>query len=197
MAFRAYLEELKRIAPSILVFDVDEAHELIHDYTFGIKDYVVTLLKWAYVASRAPGNKGLVGVDEIRAAYLSAEYSTTRAEVLVLQTQTIQGKCLDANLWSPFRQPGSPFWAEDGESFEVASSVAAKVVDATRAIEERERRVADAFIASAMTREQADAERAADPRARAAQPRGKVVGLRRGRTTNQDLLDGADALDSL
>lgn len=196
-SFCEYLIELKRIAPKVFVFDVEKLNSVIHQYTFGVKGNVVSLLKWAYVVSRSRSKSGTVGEDEIREAYLSSEYSFTRKCVENLWKQAARDECLDRKLWSPFRQPGSSFWAEDEERPISKREDVAKVVDATRAIEEFERRTDDALIDAAMTKADAAAHRAMTPITDLAGTSAKVIRLTRRKTSKQDLLDGADALDRL
>ena len=192
-AFLRYLQELKQICPSVFVFDVAYSQEFIHDSTFGVKDYVVQLLKWAYVAGCTRGNKGKVELAQIKMAYASREYSSTRETVEVLWSQAVQSKEIDPRLWSPFRQPGDPFWAdEDAKIPDTAAQ--GKVFEATPAIEEYRRRVNDALIEEAS---QPDPVELANKSATPTKPRGKVIALTRGKSSLNDIRHGADLLDRL
>jgi hypothetical protein len=82
VAFVRYLEELKKLDPNVFTFNVAESQELIHNSTFGVKDYVVQLLRCACVASRSRSGSGVVGEDALKAAFASDLFSPTRkAEV--------------------------------------------------------------------------------------------------------------------
>jgi energy-coupling factor transporter ATP-binding protein EcfA2 len=192
-AFLRYLKELKEICPDVFIFDVDDCQEFIHDSTFGVKDYVVQLLKWAYVAGCTRGNKGKVELAQIKMAYASKEYSSTRETVEVLWSQAVQSKEIDPRLWSPFRQQGDPFWAdEDLKIPDMATQ--SKVVQATLAIEEYQRRLNDALIEAAS---QPDQIELTDKPAKPTKPRAKIISLTRGKPGLNDIRHGADLLDSL
>lgn len=192
-AFLRYLQELKQVCPEVFVFDVGDCQEFIHDSTFGVKDYVVQLFKWAYVAGCVRGMTGKVQRKQLELAYASREFSSTRATVEVLWSQAVQGKEIDPRLWSPFRQPGDPFWADE-EAATPGTVAPAKVVEATQAIKEYQRRLNDALIEEASQR---------DPVVLANKPvspprgRAKVISLTRGKPTLNDLRHGADLLDVL
>ncbi len=192
-AFRRYIQELKQVCPEVFVFDVDDCLEFIHDSTFGVKDYVVQLLKWAYVAGCVRGKKSKVQRKQLEMSYASREFASTRAMVEVLWSQAVQGKVIDPRLWSPFRQPSDPFWADEGASIP-EMAVPANVTEATQAINEYKRRVNDALINEASQPDPvvAATEPATPPKARA-----KVISLTRGKPSLNDLRHGADLLDSL
>lgn len=192
-AFRRYLHELKLICPEVFVFDVDDCQEFIHDSTFGVKDHVVQLLKWAYVAGCIRGKKGKVQRKQLEIAYASREFASTRAIVEVLWSQAVQGKEIDYRLWSPFRQSSDPFWADEGVSM-TSMAGPAKVIEATQAITEYQRRLNDALIDEASQPEPVvlATKHASTPKARA-----KVISLTRGNPSLNDLRHGADLLDSL
>jgi hypothetical protein len=110
-------------------------------------------------------------------------------------SQYVQNKKLDARYWSPFRQPGDPWWATD---YEVAASPkeesTAKVVPVTRAIDEHARRVNDALIAAA--RQPVGTPAATRP-LMPPKRRSRVVTLVPRNAAQNDLKKGADLLDEL
>jgi hypothetical protein len=194
-AFIRYLEELKKLSPDVFTFRVQDCQEFIHDSTFGIKDYVVQLLRCAYVAARRRAGSAIVGSNELKIGYSSDLYSPTRSAVEIMWTQYVQNKKIDARYWSPFRQPGDPWWATDDE---VAASPKAEstanVVPATRAIDEHARRVNDALIAAA--RQPVGTPAATRPLA-PPRRRSRVVTLVPRNAAQNDLKKGADLLDEL
>jgi hypothetical protein len=192
-AFLRYLKELKQVCPDVFIFDVDDCQEFIHDSTFGVKDYVVQLLKWAYVAGCTRSNKGKVELSQIKMAYASKEYSSTRETVEVLWSQAVLGKEIDPRLWSPFRQSVDPFWADDDAKFP-DTVVKGKIVEATPAIKEYQRRVNDALIEEAS---QPDPLQPTNKPPTHTKPRGKVIALTRAKPSLNDIRLGADLLDSL
>jgi hypothetical protein len=192
-AFRRYLHELKLICPEVFVFDVDDCKEFIHDATFGVKDYVVQLLKWAYVAGCVRGKNGKVQREQLELAYASREFASTRAMVEVLWSQAVQGKEIDHRFWSPFRQPSDPFWAEEGASMP-GMAAPAKVIEATQAINEYQRRLNDALIEEASQPNPVVLPNKLNTPPKA---RGKVISLTRGKQSLNDLRHGADLLDTL
>lgn len=189
-----YLEELKGMALDVFDFDVQECQGFIHDSTFGVKDNIVQLLKWGYVASRLRGKTAKVTLTELKAAYASREFGPIRSRVQVLWSQAIQDKEIDKRLWSPFRRPGDPFWAGDEPAPLKVDAASPKVVTATQAVEGYRRRVNDALI---------DAVKQPDPglpprkAATVAKPRARVISLTRGKQALDDLRHGADLLDDL
>lgn len=194
-AYTRHLDELKKLAPEVFTFDVVECQEFIHDSTFGVKDYVVQLLRCAYVASRSRGGSGVVGLNELKSGFASDLYSPTRRAVETLWSQYVQNKKIDARYWSPFRQPGDPWWATDEDRAEdTKDDATAKVVVAQRAIDEYARRVNDALIEAAQqpVMPSAPEKPKAPPRRR-----GKVVALIPRNGPRSDLKKGADLLDDL
>lgn len=207
--WRALLNELKSVCPEVFSFDVAAVEAEIHEFTYGVKRYVVTLFKWAYVASRA-GKRGggQVGIDELRAAFRSVEYSVVREEVQILFRQDLESRMIRADLWCPFREEGGEnASAHDGASNtqnsktppspDSGEGAPSNVIPATPAIEEMERRLFAKALDGAMTPEERGALEALGV-ARPVTPKaGKVMRFSRRRTTKQDLLDGAKALESL
>lgn len=194
-AFIRYLEELKKLSPEVFTFSIRDCQEFIHDSTFGVKDYVVQLFRCAYVSSRRPSGSGLVGKDELKTGFASDLYSPTRRAVEVLWSQYVQNKRVDARYWSPFRQPGDPWWAPDDEASGAPKAEAsARVVAATRAVDEYERRVNDALSEAA--RQPSASPSATKPYA-PPKRRSRVIPLVPRNAAQNDLKRGADFLDEL
>jgi hypothetical protein len=204
-AFRDFLSELKKIDPRVFAFDLDASvgngadklHEEIHYWTFGVKGHAVALFKLAYLASRRRGGTGVVRREEICSAYMSAEYSFNRREVEVLWSQVVKNACIEKELWSPFRVNDSPFWDVDEGSESTRVLEGARILDMKQAIEAFEMRTDDALIRAAMTPQDAARDSGSQVAVNARGTSGKIIRIRRRRTSEQDLLDGADVIDTL
>jgi hypothetical protein len=107
----------------------------------------------------------------------------------------VQNKKIDARFWSPFRQTGDPWWATD-DQVPVApkEEPSAKVVAATRAIDEHARRVNHALIKAA--RQPSPIPAATGPHA-PPKRRSRVIALVPRSAAQNDLKKGADLLDEL
>jgi hypothetical protein len=115
--------------------------------------------------------------------------------VEILWSQYVHNKKIDARFWSPFRQPGDPWWATDDQiPIDPKVDPPAKVVAATRAIDEHARRVNDALIEAA--RQPSTTPAATRPHA-PPKRRSRVIALVPRSAAQNDLKKGADLLDEL
>jgi hypothetical protein len=169
------LTEFKKVCPDVLVFDVENSQELIHKYTFGIKRYVVWLLIAAFREARRGGILNCVGEDEIRRAYLSAEYSACREDVEILWRQQIEGRSLRQDLWCPFSD------VHKTENVSVAQ----------QAREDFKRRVDEDYLEASLMPHEAAALKAIQPESVEDKPPGKVVKLKKPKVTAESLLEGS------
>lgn len=129
------LHAQKMVAPDVLEFDVMTDGAAIHHYSAGIKRAEKSLIAIAYRISRETG-KGKVTLREIEKAFKHTEYTIFRRDVEDLLTQQIQNKKVRGreDLWCPI---------------DIPRSIQAAFTEKTT--EERNRRVAEEKLKSAMT----------------------------------------------
>ena len=176
----AYLKTLQAVAPDVLVFDPEEDQESFYLFTFGIRRKIVDLLIAAYKIACRPGGIGKVSVTEMRDAYRSELYAIHREDVEILFRQTASGKMESEDLWCPFG------------SMEQSKS---NVTQATEIIKEFEKRIEDDYLRESLTPAEAKALDALRPQASGNSRPAKVLRLRKGKATKQDLLAGTAVLD--
>lgn len=180
--FKAYLEALQKVAPSIFKLDLKRDLEQIHLYTFGIRRKIVDLLVAAYQISIRRGGSGKVGVQELLLAFRSEMYAMHREQVDILFRQEVTGKMENKDLWCPF---GS------------TDPARSNVQEAEKIIQAFERRTEDALLQAALTPAESAAAAVINPCAPARSSTAKVVRFRRTKVTKESLLAGAAALDHL
>lgn len=180
-SWAAYLAAVKSIAPEVFVFDPVRDAEVIHRYTFGLKRLVVDLVITAFSMSKARSSRGVVGSQELLSAYQSLKYSMNREEVEILHKQAITGTMIREDLWCPF----------------ISTETDNKVKTLSTAVEAFEARTEDALLASAMMPGEAEAIKVLAPQTVSVKSSGKLLRLRHGKASKDDLLAGAAVLDKL
>jgi len=178
--WKNYLRELKKTAPKVFTFNVDEVEVEIHQLTFGIRRAVIALLVAAYEIARRRGKHPEVGILDIRKAYKSAKYTVHREDIEILFKQQITGSKVREDLWCPFDRRLEP------------NTIAA----ATVAIEKNQRDIEEEILNQYDTKE----VRSKAPRkvATASPNLGKnTIRFRGTKSLKQELLDGADEFDAL
>lgn len=179
--WNVYLRELQMVAPHILAIDPENCGEQIHLYTFGLKRLVVELIVIAYRISFDRTKSGIVGINELRLAYQSLDYSVNREDVEILHRQSVEKAMIQEDLWCPF----------------FTTEVAQKVINASSAIASFERRTEDALLDAALLPTEAVANASLIPFSSPSNASAKVVRFRGKKTTKEDLIAGADVLASL
>lgn len=95
------LETYERVAPEIFGYEIKERLFELWSYTAGIKREPVSLLTHSYRICRQRG-AWKVNWTDVERAYNSIEYSTSRTDVALLISQSIQGGELRHDLQCPF-----------------------------------------------------------------------------------------------
>lgn len=183
----AFLTASQHVAPEVLKFDPRADAAEIHLFTFGIRRVFMQLVTHALRLVRGRDKKGLVRMEEIRAAYRSFEFSSNRDDVEILHRQAISGKMARPDLWCPLV-------STDASSDHGAST---NVHDATAAVERFEQGIEDKLLDGALTPNEAAAVKAIAPAAPRSNSKNSVVQFRGRKTTKADLLEGALAWDKL
>lgn len=106
-SWNEYVEEVLRVGAEVFELSNAQISKELYRLTFGVKRLVVLLMKCAYLEARKSG-RGKVHVDDIRRAYTSVSYSSSRVEVELLHRAAIGGQsCLKPDLRCPFDLPES------------------------------------------------------------------------------------------
>lgn len=102
--WKAYVHECVRVMGPYIAVKAENLTSELHVMTFGLKRYVVRLLRISYTEARRKGRSSIDFAD-VESAYASAEYTSARTEVLVLKRQLIEGGCVRRDLWCPYVSP--------------------------------------------------------------------------------------------
>lgn len=142
--FQNLLREYFCTLPDDFSLDPKTDAEVIHRYCFGIKRALASLmsLSW-YFAKTKRGPAAKVGLDDVRAAYLSSRYTAFRDDVESLWRHALGDPNVREDLINPF-----PSDVENSSN----------VVTATSAVNEWKKQVAEAHVYDLM----APAEKAAE-----------------------------------
>lgn len=182
----AYLGQVRRVAPDVLVFEARDVAASMHLHTFGTRRLVVELIVLAFRIAREKSQKGTVGPGELLAAYRHRDYTVNREAVEILHKQAILKKQIREDLWCPLTDVN------------IEKVQGSNVFTADSAIASFERRVEDELLDTVLrTRKHAEENDPVGPRVARERSSGAVVPLRRRASTTQDLLDGARALEDL
>lgn len=84
--WRQTLRAIFAVAPDSFPFDVEEVATTFHQYTFGIKRKLATLLTNVYRTARRAG-RHQVSMEDVPSAYRSMEFTTHRRDVELLTSQ--------------------------------------------------------------------------------------------------------------
>lgn len=172
----ATLEGYKSIAADVLCFDPRADGDEIHRLTAGIKRFVIALIVVAYRVVRGRGQHK-VGIDDLREAYKSLDYSIYRGDVEALTRLAIEGRLSKRkDLVCPFPQ-------------EIRR---ANVVVAQKAVEHFERRLDEQHLISSMTVQEREAMARLQPPSHPTSS-AKVVGIKRKKATAESLLAAQEA----
>lgn len=182
----AYLGQVRSVAPDVLVFDPRQISASMHLYTFGTRRLVVELVVLAFRIARERSQKGTVGGQELLVAYRHRDYTVNREAVEMLHKQAILKRQIREDLWCPLL---------DVNLEKVHGS---NVLTADHAIESFERRVEDKLLDDVLrTSKPRDEDVLAAPARKRDKPSGSVVQFRGRKTTKDDLVAGARALEDL
>lgn len=116
--WKTYVHECVRVMGSYMTVRSDNLAGELHLMTFGLKRYVIRLLKISYTEARRKG-RASIDFSDVESAYASAEYTSARTEIKVLKRQLIENRCLRRDLWCPYVSPArkfsvaSEFYAKD------------------------------------------------------------------------------------
>lgn len=179
--FQALLKEYFSVSPDDFSLLKNDATELIHRYTFGIKRSVVKLLCLSWRNAKANrGQLAKVGLDDLEQAYHSQSFYSFREDCEDLWRRTMGETRVREDLINPF--------GADKKS-------PSNVVTATSAVQEWKRQVALAHVHDTMTPNEKSAERElvahGEPASTESQ---KVVRIKRNATTKQSMLEALDQL---
>lgn len=196
-AWRAHLSAIKDAAPEVFVFSVDDADEEVHRFTYGRKRPVTDLMAIAYRLGRKKNRQGKVGMDEIRLAQRSFEFSNHRATADILIRQDTNKKMEREDLWCPF-DIDAPSALDDSMPAPKSAEASPTATSAQKITDQKTRDVIDAGMRSAMTPSEARAHDEIISGQQGASGRSKVVPIRRKASSRDELAKGARALiDSL
>ena len=174
----ATLEGYQSVAPDVLCFRPGDDGDEIHRLTAGIKRSVIALSVAAYRMVRGRGQHK-VGVDELRAAYKSLEYSIYRTDVEALVRLAVEGprsKSKRKDLVCPFPQEARR----------------ANVVVDQKAVEHFERGLDEQHLRSSMTEQERQKSTRLQPQPEQTTP-AKGVRIRRKKATAESLLAAQEA----
>lgn len=178
--WKDFLSELKKTAPHIFTFNVDEVELEIHQLTFGIRRATIELLVVAYGEARQRSKNPEVSIHDIRRAYRSADYTVHREDVEVLFEQKISGRKIRDDLWCPFDRCQEP---------DVVAAL-------SRASEGHDRHLEQVISEQFLTKdERATLPPVSMPKAPPIS-RKNVLRLRGSKTLKQELLDGAEEFEN-
>lgn len=116
--WKVYVDECVRVVGVYIAVSAKNLSSELHKMTFGLKRFVVRILTIAYAEARRKGRNS-IELSDVDTAYASAEYTSARAEVLVLKKQLIEQRCVRRDLWCPYLSPNKPpsvageFYAKD------------------------------------------------------------------------------------
>ncbi len=179
-----YVGQVRSVAPDVLIFDPSNVAAPMHLYTFGTKRLVVELVVLAFRIARERSKKGVVGDQELLAAYRHRDYTVNREAVEILHRQAILKRPMREDLWCPL------------VDVSVENRRDSNVHAADKAIQSFERRVEDRLLDSVLgTNEAKNKGDSLKPAPKIGRGSGAVVPFRGRRTTKDDLLNGAGALE--
>lgn len=132
------LNEFMKVAPDDFDLKPSDIAEQIQEDSYGIDRLIIQLLCLGWErAKTSRGRKAKVTADDLRWAYFSEQYEINREDVEVLHKQDITREMVRQDLWDPFYQE--------------AEKARGCVIEASRAINEFEKRVEEERTLAFMT----------------------------------------------
>ncbi|MBB4843187.1 hypothetical protein HNP55_001706 [Paucibacter oligotrophus] len=102
--FIAYLKALRNSCGELLSFDPETEARAIHWMSNGVKRIIVSLIELTYSIERESkrGRDVKIGVEEMRSAYMSTQFSAFRTRVELVRSHLEEGKKIREDLRCPF-----------------------------------------------------------------------------------------------
>lgn len=142
--WREILSEYQRAVPGVFDFDFGELAQPLWNFSAGIKRVVVALLVLAYALARRRCRTIVMWMD-VEAAYVSSEFSVSRADIEVLIMHGFGSAALPESLRCPFPLPQSE---EERYEDDLRKARQAKIASASRdaCMSERERKAEGSLV---------------------------------------------------